>query len=279
MATNAVSTTKKSNRRPLILAMVFGALSALLVLTYLQSAKKDDAGSAAATVPVVFATRDIPERTQIKEGMLEVREIPVDARHQLALDSKDLAVGKLTRVPVSAGEQLLSGKLAGDVKDVGFSGTIPEGKRAVAIAVTEVVASGGHIKPGDYVDVIGVFEVGGSPKQDSQGFFGDGGGGGSGLPGQSNVKVYASITVLQHVQVLAVAEQANQNIPASGNGADREKKYDDKSATLAVNPEDAEKLFLAEEIGTLRLSLRPFGDDDQRKVQPVYNSLSDLIGH
>ncbi|MBI2761644.1 MAG: Flp pilus assembly protein CpaB [Chloroflexi bacterium] len=273
MATNAVSTTKKSNRRPLILAIVFGALSALLVLTYLQSAKKDAPTSVAASVPVVFALRDIPERTQIKEGMLEVKQIPVDARHQLAMDSKDLAVGKLTRVPIAAGEQVLTAKLAGEVKDVGFSGTIPDGKRAVAIAITEVIASGGQISPGDYVDVIGVFEVGGSPKTDASGFFGDSAGG-------DKAKVFTAMTVLQHVQVLAVAQQSDPNIPAGGAKRDPNAKPGDaKSATLAVNPEDAEKLFLAEQIGKLRLSLRPFSDDDQRKVQPVYNTLSDLIGN
>jgi pilus assembly protein CpaB len=279
MATNALSAgNRKASRRPLILAIVFGALSALLVLTYLQSLKSSDkSGTAVATAPVVFALRDIPERTEIKEGMLEVRQIPVDAKHNLALTSKDLAVGKLTRVPISAGEQMLSTKLAGDVKDVGFSGTIPEGKRAVAVAVTEVIASGGHITPGDYVDVIGVFEVHTDPNKQQS--FGPSGGGPSDSL-QLQQKAYTAATVLQHVQVLAVAQNADQNIAPDGNGKVTAQGNDQAhSVTLSVSPEDAEKLFLAEEVGKLRLSLRPFNEDSQRSVLPVLNTLQDIVGN
>jgi pilus assembly protein CpaB len=279
MATNTLSTgSRKASRRPLILAIVFGALSALLVLTYLQSLKSSDKPTTTvATAPVVFAVRDIPERTEIKEGMLEMRQIPVDAKHNLALTSKDLAVGKLTRVPISAGEQLLSTKLAGEVKDVGFSGTIPEGKRAVAVSVTEVIASGGHITPGDYVDVIGVFQVHIDPNK-QQNF----GPSTSGAPTDSlqlQQQVYTAVTVLQHVQVLAVAQNADQNITPTNGKAPTPTNDQAHSVTLSVSPDDAEKLFLAEEIGKLRLSLRPFNEDDQRKVQPVMNTLQDIVGN
>ena len=47
---------------------------------------------------------------------------------------------------------------------------------------------------------------------------------------------------------------------------------------VAETPEQAEKLFLAEEVGTLRLSLRPFGEDEQRKIAPVSNDLPSIVG-
>ena len=274
MASNAVTSTKgKANRRPLILASLFGALSAILILTYLQSQKGSDKNQASgAVVPVVFALRDIPERTQIKEGMLEVKIIPVEGAHAQHVASKDVLIDKVTRVPIAAGDQLTSTKVAGEIKDVGFSAVVPDGKRAVAVGVTEVIATGGHISPGDYVDVIAVFEVGGESA---------GKGGGSGLPNFSGggVKQFMSATILQRVQVLAVAQRSDPTIPEKGkNAGATPEDAKARSVTLAVTPEEAEKLFLGEEMGKIRLSLRGFADDEQRKIAPVFNSIEDILG-
>jgi pilus assembly protein CpaB len=282
MASNALSTAgRKSSRRSLMVAVVFGVLSAVLVLSYLKSARGGGENKGLVTVPVVFALRDIPERTQIKEGMLEVRQIPADAAHVLAIQEKNRAVGQITRVPIAAGEQVLSNKIADQVRDVGFSASVPEGRRAVAVAVDEVVASGGHIAPGDFVDVIAVFEVyAGDPKTTGQSgprdFFGKDQG--------DKPKVFSSVTILQNIQVLAVAQKADATLPTGGDkksggltgGSSRDEA---KSVTLAVTPEQAERIFLAEEIGKLRLALRPFGDQEQRNIPAVYNNLTDLVGN
>jgi pilus assembly protein CpaB len=280
MSSNALSTAgKKSSRRSLMVAVVFGVLSAVLVLSYLKSARGGGDNSGVVMVPAVFALRDIPERTQIKEGMLEVRQVPTDSRHVLALVEKNRAVGQITRVPIASGEQVLSNKIADQVRDVGFSAGVPEGRRAVAVGVDEVVASGGHIAPGDFVDVIAVFEVyagdtaarGGSGPRD---FFGKDQG--------EKPKVFSSVTILQSIQVLAVAAKADATLPTGGDkkgvtsGATRDEA---KSVTLAVTPEQAERIFLSEEIGKLRLALRPFGDQEQRKIPAVGNNLTDLVGN
>jgi pilus assembly protein CpaB len=275
MASNTLSTAgKKSSRRSLLIAMVFGVLAAVLVLSYLRSARSDGGNKGVVMVPAVFALRDIPERTQIKEGMIEVRQVPSDARHVLALQEKNRAVGQITRVPIAAGEQILSNKVADQVRDVGFSASVPEGRRAVAVGVTEVIASGGHIAPGDFVDVVAVFEVfvpaagTGGPKDT----FGKDQG--------EKPKVFSAVTLLQNIQVLAVAEKADTNLPTGGDSKKATSTRDEaKSVTLAVTPEQAEKIFLSEEIGHLRLALRPFGDQEQRKVPAVYNSLTDLVGN
>jgi pilus assembly protein CpaB len=265
---------RKSSRRALMLAMVFGAISAILVLSYLRGAGQSD-DSAVVTAPAVFAVRDIQERTVIKEGMLEVRQIPVDGRHELALREKSAAVGQIARQPISEGEQVLTNKIADQVRDVGFSANIPEGKRAVAVGTTEVIATGGNISPGDYVDVIGLFLVF-QPKAGAE----------------RNVTVpkeldeeeasqqVMAVTILQNVQVLAVAHKTDQTLNPGGDKKASEQVNDAKakSVTLSVTPEQAEKLFLAEETGRLRLSLRRFGDDEQRKIDPVINSLGEMVG-
>ena len=262
----------------LLVSVTFGALSAILVVAYLSKVKSEGGTKNVATVPAVFATRDIPERTTIKEDMVEVRNIPVDVRHSLALTDAKGAVGRITRIKIAAGEQVLSSKLADDKREAGFSAVVPEGKRAVAVGVTEVIATGGHLSPGDYVDVIGVFEVQ-SPT--------DGSGnpinrptGETAAPGNSDKpKVYTAMTILQHVLVLAVAQQADPTLEPGGKDDRRPSRTDDvKTVTLAVTPEQAEKLALAEQLGKLRLSLRPFGETEQRPVRPVTNTLTDLAG-
>lgn len=281
MASNALSTSgRKSNRRAFMLAGVFGLLSAVLVLVYLTDARKGDS-TAIATAPAVFAVREIPPRTPITDGMLVVKQVPVDARHPLALEEISGARGQITRVPIAAGEQVLRTKIADQVRDVGFSAAIPEGKRAVAVGVTEVVASGGLLAPGDNVDVIGLFEVyvekdGLSAGRRSSNNPWDTAGRDQG----DKPKVFTAVTILQNVQVLAVAKNSDVTLES---GADAKKKSsgrpeDAKSVTLAVTPEQAAKITLAEEIGKIRLALRPFGDTEQRRITPATNSLEELVG-
>lgn len=280
MATNALSTAKgRSNRRPLMLAIVCGALSAVLVLSYLKNSQSK-AAQPVATAPSVFALRDIPVRTVIKEGMIEIRQVPVDTRHPLAITDKNVAIGQITRVPIAAGEQVLSSKVADQVRDVGFSASVPEGKRAVAVGVTEVIASGGHIAPGDFVDVIALLEVYLPKDKDGNPIGAGASQSTAGSEQGDKPKVYTSATILQNIQVLAVAQDANATLqPADEKKSSTPKPDQTKSVTLAVTSEQAEKLFLAEEIGRIRLSLRPFGDTEERKVVPATNSVSDLVGN
>ena len=268
MATTAVPLQRRSNRRAFLVAAVFGLIAAFLTFTYLKGAGSDDTRSI-ATVPAVFAARDIPERTVIKDGMVEVRQIAVDARHNLALSEKAMAVGQTSRQPIAAGEQLLRNKVADGAQAVGFSADIPQGKRAVAVGVNEVVATGGHIGVGDYIDVIGVFEV-----------FDPGAKNTAASSQGDKPKAFVSVTLLQNIQVLAVAQNDDPTLQTAGKASDNVARDGSKakSVTLALTPEQAEKIFLAEETGVLRLALRPFGDDEQRKIAPVTNDLPSIVG-
>jgi pilus assembly protein CpaB len=272
VATAASATQHRGNRRAFILAAVFGLAAAALSLAYLNSTNKSGGDAATiVTVPALVAARDIPSTTVIKEGMVQVKMVPVDTRLNTTVTEKQAAIGMITRVPIAQGEQILRGKIADQVRDVGFSANVPQGKRAVAVGVTEVIASGGHLGVGDYVDVIGVFEVV-DPNAKPGAFAANGQG--------DKPKIYSAVTLLQNVQVLAVAQKADPTIQTDAKGGDTKKvdSSEAKSVTLALSPEQAEKIFLAEETGKLRLSLRPFGEDEQRKIEPVFNSLGELVG-
>ena len=112
---------------------------------------------------------------------------------------------------------------------------IAEGKRAMTVRVNDVVGVAGFALPGNYVDVM-------VNTQQDRG-------------GRADVKPVTK-TVLEHVLVLAVAQEASR---------DDTKPKVVNAVTLEVTLEDAEKLDLARNIGTLTLVLR--NQVDQAQVQ------------
>jgi pilus assembly protein CpaB len=135
------------------------------------------------------------------------------------------AVGRALITSVVQNEPILESKLAPREAGAGLPATIPEGMRAVSVAVNEVVGVAGFVQPGTMVDVIAV----GSP----------GGGGGSET---------LSKTVLENVKVLAAGQQITQD--AQG------KPRTVPVVTLLVSPEDADKLTLAATQARIQLALR-----------------------
>jgi pilus assembly protein CpaB len=187
-------------------------------------------------------------------------------------------VGRLVRSDITAGEPVFKEKLAGDKSSGGLPVLIPAGYRAVTVGVSEIKGVAGFVKPGDRVDVLGTF-------QDK---------------GTDNEEIRITKTVLQNVLVMASAQQMIREGDAqaeepdflkeedtAGPDADakkgkkkrsdseiekarkeraKERKEQEKraksvsSVTLALTPEQAERMTLAEESGEIRLVLRAEGD-------------------
>ncbi len=256
--------TSHTNRRILLISLVLGLLAALLLWRLLSATQAKTVQ--VNTVPVVVAKQDIPARTTITGGMLDVKQVPNGVRLASAFTDTKAAVGQVTRVQVNAGEQVLSDRLAASVRDLDFSAQVPDGMRAASITVAEVVTNGGLIQPGDEVDVVGVFEIQGGPADTGSAFAKDQG---------DKPKHFAAVTVLTDVKVLAVAQRSDDGVAAKNNS---KPQPDAKTVTLAVTPEDAQKLFLADQMGTLRLSLHKLGDHDAPQLSPVPNTLPAVGG-
>ena len=261
MARTISTTAGRTNRRFLLLAMFAAGISAILVYAAINQATDEQGGGGVSTVPAVIAKTDIPARTPVTADMVELRQVPVNARSELAHTDLTQVVGKVTRFPVATNEQVLSTKvvsLTGASAETAdsLSFVVPKGMRAMAITVQEVINTGGLVLPGDYVDIIGVFDVhtrGGAGDGDEDAFF--------------------ARTILQNVEVLAVAQKlvdappdaiASEGPPDQGQ-RERATEADPNPAaatvTLSVTQQQAQLLFLAEANGTLRLTVRPFGED------------------
>src|SRR3989304_3732517 len=133
-------------------------------------------------------------------------------------------VNRVAVVPIYPDEQVLSSKLAPIGVSVGLSYVLPKDKRALTLAVNEVIGVAGFIFPGDHVDVVGTVT--------------------------ENEASFTKI-VLQNVEVVALAQKVEQK-----PGEDPKVTT---SATLALTPEQVETLPQIANTGKVRLALRPSG--------------------
>jgi pilus assembly protein CpaB len=249
----------QGNRKAIMAAAILGLLAAYLSWNFIQRAGQNT--SKAGLVPVIVAAQDIPVRTQVTAQMLTVKQVAADARHEKAFTSLEQLNGKVSNLPISAGEQVLSTKFFARKEDSGLAFRIAPGKRAVSVNVNEVISTGGLIVPGDFVDIIALFGATGN--------------GTTGSPVDASTD--SAGMVLQNIEVLAIA-QSIQTTAADPTGAaavagnvtgsrpdsrqEAVARPGARTATLAVTPEEAQKLILAEERGKIRLALRGIEDHD-----------------
>ena len=240
----------------LIISIVLAGLSAGLVAKYINDREKEILESAVKE-RVVVATEQIPEMTQIDESMITIKEIPKKYLQPEHLKSKSQAVRAVTKATISKGEQVLATKLVIIGRETGLAYKVPKGKRAMAIAVNNVTAVASLIKPGNYVDVLGIFDFEGK---------------GANRRGDS-----VAVTLLQSVPVLAVNQEIGEIREAAirrkkkggmlGVGRAREERI--TTVCLSLSPEEAQGIALAEKLGSIKLTLRSNFDTEKTKIEEV----------
>lgn len=222
-----------------LVALVLGGLLATSVYRKLQSR------SVANNQPgadVVVAANDIQVGTLLGDGDLKIVRFPAGELPGGVFSSKSKVVGRGAILPISKGEFLLSNKLAAEGSKAGLPSLIPTGMRAVSVRVNDVVAVANFAVPGTHVDVLL-----------------------TGTPGDGGQPV--TTTVLEDIKVLA----AGQRLETTSSGLSG--MMGDSQAfpviTLAVSPDDAQKLTLAASEGKIQLALRNPLDSSQQNLNAV----------
>ncbi len=128
---------------------------------------------------------------------------------------------------IEINEPILKSKITGFGGRASLSTLIAPGMRATTIRVNDITGVAGFVLPGDRVDILLTRDPTGGGRR-----------GGSNL--QTDV-------FLQNMKVLAIAQDANEN---------RNKPTVVKAVTLEVTPVQAQKLTLAQKLGSLSLALR-----------------------
>jgi pilus assembly protein CpaB len=224
----------------LVLAVVTGLAAAVYAASWVAQR-----GNIAST-KVVVAAVDIELGSKINPQMLTTTEWPSESVPTDAFkDVKDLQ-DRVVKASVLRGEAIVDRKLSPVGTQGGLSAVIAEGKRAMTVRVNDVVGVAGFALPGNYVDVM-------VNAQQERG------------KGEAGTQV--SLTVLEQVLVLAVAQEASR---------DDTKPKVVSAVTLELTPEDAEKLDLARSVGTLSLVLR--NQLDKKTVATTGVTKSQLLG-
>jgi pilus assembly protein CpaB len=198
-----------------------------------------EAPEAAKGPKVLVAQRALPVGTIITGDAISFqawpKEMVQDAYYIDGEADVSKLLGTVVRFPITAGEPVTQGALVAP-GDRGFlAAALGPGMRAVTITVSAKTGVAGFVFPGDRVDLMLTQTVKG---------------GGEGEP----LKV--TETVLRNLRVLAT-DQSTESETVEGKTVVRAFR----TVTIEVTPRIAEKIAVAETLGTLSLSLRSIADN------------------
>lgn len=224
----------------IIIAAVMALLAVVMINAYLNREKQKYRIEHQETY-VVVAGQDIPKGETIHPNMLSTIQYPQKYLQPRAIQNPNAAVGKIALGDIVKGEQVLETKLTipRQVQD-SLSVRLPKGKRAYTLRFDDfqVTAVGGQIRPGDYVDLIGIFPF----TQQIDG---------------KDVTQNVSVTLFQNILVLGAVGEGGGNF----------------IFTFALTPEEAAILTYAKTRGSLRMVLRHPLDTEIKRVPYVEDTV------
>jgi pilus assembly protein CpaB len=188
-----------------------------------------------ATRPVVVANRDIPQGVTIDRIALATAQWPMQAVPVGAFASIDSVVGRVASVAVYNGEPIVPGRLAPVGTGAGLEQMIPPGQRAMAVRINDVAGISGLLQPSSRVDVLVTIH-----------------------DDQHSDKQVAKL-FMSNMLVLSVGTEVQRDTQG--------KPINATTVTLAVTPEEAERLAIAMNTGSIQLVLRGYGDPDSVRTK------------
>jgi pilus assembly protein CpaB len=226
------------NQNRMILGLVFAVIVAFFLSTFVYNQfKKASNAKPAATQHIVVAASPLQLGTRVGANNLRLIAWPADEPVAGAFSRIEDCANRALITPVATNELILDSKLAAKESGAGLPATIPQGMRALSVAVNDVVGVAGFVMPGTMVDVLVTGKVGG---------------------GNRGSEDSITRTILENVRVLAAGQKIEQ---------DREGKPQTVPViTLLVSPEDAGRLAMASTEGKIQLALR--NTVDTKKVEP-----------
>ena len=209
----------------LVVTVLLAVAAAAAVFLYVTNVKQS-AETQGGTVTIVVAKEDIPASTDldplIAEGMFETRTVLRDDMVEGAVTDVYQLRGQRTAYPILAGEQIAAARLQGELQAAGGLLGIPEGYEAITVSLDAPRAVAGALGDGDDVTIYATFDD-------------------------------VTIVLVPQVQVLRVYGST-----AGIDGSEQvQQATGTLSVTLALLPEDAQKLVFSMEKGTVWLGLLP----------------------
>lgn len=224
-------------------ALVFAAICAMTARSMFGGTAGQPAQAMVAAEPtgpqVLVATKTLPPGTIIGPDSVRYQTWPkdlVDGAYYIKGQQPSAAVqGTVVRYTVTAGQPVTQGALI-QPGDRGFlAAALAPGMRAVSISVTAQGSVAGFVFPGDRVDLLLTQTV----------------------PGGQGEPLKATETIIRNLRVLATDQKTDK--PSNSDGKTQVTTF--SNVTLEATPKIAEKIAVAQAVGTLSLSLRSIADD------------------
>ena len=229
-------------RRRVLIAIAVAIAMGFVASYVVYQTVKTTQGRQAEVEQLAVAAANISVGEALTAQHIKMADWPKSTIPAGAVRSSKDAEGRMARASIVAGEPLLDAKLA----PVGQGGLmpvlVPAGKRAVTIKVDEAIQKSGFVVPNSRVDVLVTMAR---------------------QSGQSR----ESRMVLQDVMVLA----SDQIVEMKDN-----KPVTMTTVTMAVSPQEAERLALSQNEGKVTLALRNLQDNAQISTPGV--TTAQLLG-
>ncbi len=272
----------------LILAIIFGIAAVIGVMIYIGNVKASIQHEE-ELVKVAVAAQNISKEIKvsdiIEKKFFEIKEMPRKYLVEGALNSIEDYKDYITKVSIKKGEQFTADKF-GKVEDIRAAFAVPQGYIAISIPYDEIRGVSNLINVGDKVNVIATFapsegdltllnkdivaekllDISQSETNQNQistepstSWFPS-----ESLMEKDNYIVFPQTKVLLwNVEVLyigskivsAVGDKSSQSDFSTKNQSSIQQEL--KTVTLALTPEQAEKLVFSEELGRVWLALVP----------------------
>ncbi|WP_306260792.1 Flp pilus assembly protein CpaB [Pararhizobium sp. IMCC21322] len=245
----------RSSLLSLLIAFVLAIAAVVGVQTYLRSQQAallaDNTTKSIPQNTIVVAAQPLRFGKIIEPGSLRVIDWPSDIVPKGAYRTVAEVIGetgepRYVMSAVETGEPLLTSKITGPGQRATLSAALSPGMKAVSIRVNDVFGVAGFVLPGDRVDVMLTRTI------------------------ENAATAAASVStdvLLQGVKVLAIDQLADDR-------ADNPAVV--KTITFEVSTSEAQKLTLAQSIGTLSLALRNVGSSARETITAV--NINDLDG-
>ncbi len=234
----------------LLLGALVVAIGTAMAAKSLFSGAAAPQAQAAQQVPqgpkVLVAQRALPVGTIITADSISFQAWPKEmVQDAYFIDGEadmNKLLGTVVRYPITAGQPVTQGALVSP-GDRGFlAAALGPGMRAVTIPVSQKTGVGGFVFPGDHVDLVLTQTVGGGQQE----------------------SLKTAETILRNVRVLAT-DQSTETEIVEGKTVVR----DFRTVTVEVTPKIAEKVAVAQTIGTISLSLRSLADNQSELDQAI----------
>jgi pilus assembly protein CpaB len=228
----------------LIGALAIAAVTAVMAKNMFAGAGAPEASATPvvqAGPEVLVATRSLPVGTLIDAEALRFQPWPEGLvqpayfmKGQPGTNPADL-LGTVVRNEITAGQPITQGALIKPGERGFLAAALGPGMRAVTVPVSNVSSVSGFVFPGDRVDILLTQTVAG---------------GGEGPP------LKATETIIRNIRVLATDKRTTGT-----NAEGKPEVVDFSSVTFEATPKLAEKIAVAQTLGSLSLSLRSIADN------------------